>query len=150
MKNSYFPIFFDLSGKKILFVGGGRIATRRILAMLSFDCEITVVAPAISEKLEQVIKAGEPIAWINRAFFDEDLKGCDIVCGCTDREALNHNIYQSCKDMGILVNNCSNKEECDFYFPAIVKNEDTVVAVNCGGRDHKKTKEVKEKIQKLL
>ena len=43
MKNKrYFPMFIDLSDKKIVVVGGGNIATRRIRTLLQFTRNITV------------------------------------------------------------------------------------------------------------
>ena len=46
MKNKrYFPMFIDLSDKKIIVVGGGKIATRRVTTLLQFTRNITVIAP---------------------------------------------------------------------------------------------------------
>ena len=46
MKNKrYFPMFIDLSDKKIVVVGGGNIATRRIRTLLQFTRNITAIAP---------------------------------------------------------------------------------------------------------
>ena len=49
MDRSYFPLFVDISGKKTLVVGGGRIARRRIKTLLSFTPDIWVVAPEATE-----------------------------------------------------------------------------------------------------
>ena len=46
MKNSaFFPLFVDISEKKIVVIGGGAIATRRVKTLLSFEPQIVVVAP---------------------------------------------------------------------------------------------------------
>ena len=44
----YFPLFVDLEQKKIVVVGAGRIAERRIQTLLSFEAQITVIAPEAS------------------------------------------------------------------------------------------------------
>ena len=46
----YFPLFVDLSKKKILIVGGGAIASRRVHTLLGFGPRLTVLAPEISRK----------------------------------------------------------------------------------------------------
>ena len=44
-KKKYFPLLTDLSHKKIIVIGGGRVAARRIRSLLDFAGEITVIAP---------------------------------------------------------------------------------------------------------
>ena len=46
-KMAYFPLFVNLEGRRVLVVGGGKIAARRIRTLLEFGCEITVVAPEV-------------------------------------------------------------------------------------------------------
>ena len=59
MKNKrFFPMFVDLSDKKIVVVGGGNIATRRIKTLLQFTRNITAVAPKTTMELHELGKAG--------------------------------------------------------------------------------------------
>ena len=46
-KTPKFPLFIDLSGQKVVLVGGGTIAARRISTLRLFGCEITVIAPEL-------------------------------------------------------------------------------------------------------
>ena len=46
-RSSFFPMFIDLSGKKIAVVGGGKIALRRIRTLLQFGGKLTVVSPCL-------------------------------------------------------------------------------------------------------
>ena len=50
-KRSHFPLFFDLRGKRIVFVGGGQIAERRVRVLAGFAGEKTVIAPALTDGL---------------------------------------------------------------------------------------------------
>ena len=50
MKNKekkLFPLFVDLTGKKAVVVGAGKIATRRVKTLLPFLGEIQVIAPKV-------------------------------------------------------------------------------------------------------
>ena len=59
MKNKrYFPMFIDLSDKKIVVVGGGNIATRRIRTLLQFTRNITAIAPKSTMELQELGKTG--------------------------------------------------------------------------------------------
>ena len=55
MKNSaFFPLFVDISEKKIVVIGGGAIATRRVKTLLPFEPQIVVVAPEVTGELEEL------------------------------------------------------------------------------------------------
>ena len=53
---AYFPLFVNLEGRRVLVVGGGKIAARRIRTLLEFGCEITVVAPEVGEELREMLE----------------------------------------------------------------------------------------------
>ena len=145
----YFPLYVDLSGKDILFVGGGHIAARRIGVLQPFVESMTVVAPEAEGSIMELTESGE-VNWITREFEEGDLEGRDIVFAATDDKALNAEIAAMCREKGITVNASSEKELCDFYFPGIVRQGNTVIGVNASGEDHSKAKKVRERIQEIL
>ena len=145
----YFPLFMDLSDKDILFVGGGAIASRRIHVLQQFADRITVVAPEAEGSILELTEAGE-VSWIMREFEEEDLKGRDIVFAATNDKELNADIAVECRRRGITVNVSSDKNLCDFYFPGIVQQGETVIGVSASGKDHKKARRVRERIQEVL
>ena len=65
----YFPMFVSLEDKRILVVGAGNIATRRIKALMKFGASIRVVAPLFDHELEGM----EGLDLINRGFSPGDL-----------------------------------------------------------------------------
>ncbi|MGX8774022.1 MAG: precorrin-2 dehydrogenase/sirohydrochlorin ferrochelatase family protein [Bacillota bacterium] len=145
----YFPLYLDMSDKDILFVGGGKIAARRIGVLEPFAERITVVAPEAEGSILELTEAGKA-NWIMRAFEEEDLEGRDIVFAATDDRELNAGIAEMCRRRGILVNVSSDRELCDFYFPGIVRQGETVIGVNASGQDHAKARRVRERIQEIL
>ena len=48
---NYFPVFFDLTGQKVLVVGGGDVALRKISLLERTSALITVVAPDVAPEL---------------------------------------------------------------------------------------------------
>ena len=148
-KKPYFPLYMDLSDKDILFVGGGSIAARRIGVLQPFADRITVVAPEADGSIISLTQEGR-VSWIIREFEEEDLEGRDIVFAATDDKELNARIAAQCRGKGIPVNASSDRELCDFYFPGIVMQGETVVGVSASGEDHKKARRVRERIQEIL
>ena len=145
----YFPLFLDLSDKDILFVGGGAIASRRIHVLQLFADRITIVAPEADGSILELMESGD-VSWIMREFEEEDLEGRDIVFAATNDKELNAAIAEECRRRGITVNVSSDKELCDFYFPGIVMQGETIVGVSASGKDHKIARRVRERIQKVL
>ena len=56
MSRRYFPLFVDISCQKIVVIGGGQVAQRRIETLLSFGADLWVAAPEITERLKDLAK----------------------------------------------------------------------------------------------
>ena len=152
MEKAYFPMFVDISEKEILVVGGGKIAARRIRTLLDFTVHITVITPALDEKLRQYADL-EKFRWVQRKYRESDITGSDkpdIVLAATGDTEVNAEIGRLCRSLGICVNVADKKEMCDFYFPSIVKTEEVVIGINSGGANPGATKRTREKIEERL
>lgn len=149
---AYFPLFVDLSEKRVLVVGGGKIATRRIRTLVLFCSRIKVVAPEISEEISDFAESTrqKSVVCEKRKFMPADLEQADLVLVATDDPVADEEVYTLCKQMNIPVNVASDKSKCDFYFPAIVQNENMVVGMTSSGEAHKQVREMREKIEKIL
>lgn len=140
--NGYFPMFFDIKGKKILIVGAGHIALRRVDTLLSFGACLTLAAPVWEDMIGEY-EAGGRLTLLKCAY-TPDLITAEyfMVIAATDDSHINREICQEGKKRGILVNNASDKSQCDFYFPAIVRQGDVIAGVCAGGKDHKLVRRV--------
>ena len=114
----YFPMFIDLSDKKIVVVGGGNIATRRVRTLLQFTRNITAIAPKCTMELQELGKTGY-VNLITRPVKRSDFDMAYMVIAATNDWKLNDEIYRVCKEEGIYVNVADDKSKCDFYFPGI-------------------------------
>ena len=144
-----FPLYVDLSTETVVVCGGGTIASRRIHTLLEFVKDIIVISPEILPELKEMADQGI-LRWFKKSYETSDLHYADIVLAATDHAEVNHEIYRSCKIFGIPVNNGSDKNECDFQFPGIILQDEVVIAFNSGGRNYKKTREIREKVQAFL
>ena len=155
MDKKYFPVFIDISEKKIVVIGGGTIATRRIKTLTEFAKDITVVAPEVSEVLMELYNCGI-IKWHQADYKADFLQGAELVIAATNQPDINHQVKKDCRYLeaqtgkSILVSVADDRTACDFYFPSIIQKEEIVVAVNSGGTSPKQTKYIREKIEKLL
>jgi uroporphyrin-III C-methyltransferase/precorrin-2 dehydrogenase/sirohydrochlorin ferrochelatase len=77
-----------LNGRRVVVVGGGAVATRRIPVLLDAGADIVLVSPAVTASLED-LAAGGRIRWEPRRYADGDCAGAWLVCACTDDAAVN-------------------------------------------------------------
>ena len=77
-----------LEGRRVLVVGGGAVATRRIPTLLDAGADVILVSPAVTASLEDLAASGR-IRWEPRDYADGDCAGAWLVCACTDDAAVN-------------------------------------------------------------
>ena len=148
MERPYFPMFIDLTDRKIFVAGGGRIAWRRIEALVKFGADIHVAAPQVCPEIALLAEEGK-IKILLREYRPSDLDGMEFAIAATDDREVNRAVYAECRKRGIPVNVADDKTLCDFYFPALVLTDDVVIGIGSGGESPGRVKEVRQRIEKL-
>ncbi len=141
----FLPINIRIDDKKILFVGGGKIAMHKIKTVEKYSRNITLVAPEIHEDLK-----GAGFREIYKEYETSDLAGFFLVYACTNNLELNQRIKKDAAESGILVNVVDNRELSDFISPAIIKREEMTVAISSNGENVKKSVEWRNRIESML
>ena len=141
-------MFIDLTDRKIFVAGGGRIARRRIEALVKFGADIHVAAPQVCPEIALLAEEGK-IKILLREYRPSDLDGMEFAIAATDDREVNLAVYAECRKRGIPVNVADDKTLCDFYFPALVLTDDVVIGIGSGGESPGKVKEVRQRIEKL-
>lgn len=147
---AYFPMFMDLTGKNIIVVGAGIIAGRRVRTLLDFGCKITVIAPKISEELQQSVREGR-IELIVDVYRKQYLAVADIVVAATDSRSVNNQIAEDAKEYTPFINIADNKTQSTFFFPAIIQTEQIIGGmISLNGNNHSLIKKTAQAIRNFL
>ena len=150
----WFPLFINLENKKILVIGGGKVATKKIEKILEYGADITVVTENVVEekllKLENVKIENNQKIENDKAKIEKLVKGYFLVIAATDNEELNENIANVCDSNEILINNVSSKIKMNAMFGGIVKNSEFQIAISTSGKNCKRSRAMKSEIQKVL
>ncbi len=144
--NRRFPLYVDLTGKRVLVIGGGTIAARRCRVLSDFGPKLTVIAPEIRPEILALPGIDHRLA----RFSESELPEAELMLACTDDRAVNAAVVEAARRRGIPVNDCSDPAACDFHFPAIALRGPLVVGVNAGGQDHRLVARSASEIRKLL
>jgi uroporphyrin-III C-methyltransferase / precorrin-2 dehydrogenase / sirohydrochlorin ferrochelatase len=146
---NYFPVFFDLKGQKVLVVGGGEVALRKVSLLQPTGALITLVAPRINPELKERAAAGT-ISIESREFVPGDLDGMRLVIVATSRRAVNRWIAKLCDARAIPVNVVDDREASRFIVPAIVDRDPVLVAVSTGGTSPVLARRLRERLEAVI
>jgi uroporphyrin-III C-methyltransferase/precorrin-2 dehydrogenase/sirohydrochlorin ferrochelatase len=70
-----------LVGKRVVVIGGGTVASRRVPALIAAGADVVMVSPEVSPSLEALASAGQ-IRWEERDYQPGDCAGAWLVCAC--------------------------------------------------------------------
>ena len=145
----YFPIYLKLDNKKILIVGGGKIAAHKINKLLDFTKDITIIAPHIIPKTMQLIQTNS-LQVFKRRYKKGDIDTFNIVIVAVDDIEVQKEVYAECRQKGILCNSVDSMEYCDFIFPSYTKKGALTIAYSTSGTSPSFAKYLRCAIERLL
>jgi precorrin-2 dehydrogenase/sirohydrochlorin ferrochelatase len=128
-----FPMFLKLERRSCLVVGAGTIGEPKIQSLLVAGANVRVIAPQAHQAVMDWARAGL-IVWEPRAFLPNDLEGVFLVIAATASAELNQLVFNEAQRRNILCNAVDDPENCDFYFPAVVRRGQLQIAISTGGQ----------------
>ena len=97
-----YPSGLRLSGRRVLVVGGGQVAQRRVPGLLAAGAHVVVVSPEVTPAIEGQVLAGE-VSWLERGFADEDLEDTWYVIAATNDPVVNEQRRHGCRGLSHLL-----------------------------------------------
>lgn len=145
MKKNFMPISIDISGKKILIIGGGQSAFKKLKILHRFNAEVEVLAKVVGPEIKE-----SGIRYFETEYHKKFLPGYLMLYSCTNNEELDRQILNDGKEAGVLVNIHDKPAMCQFVSPAIYRNGDVSVAVSSNGKNVYESIRIRNLIQDYL
>jgi uroporphyrin-III C-methyltransferase/precorrin-2 dehydrogenase/sirohydrochlorin ferrochelatase len=143
-----FPLFLKLSGRQVLVVGGGPVATAKVGALLETGAKILVVAPEVRPELEAFSIAGK-ISVERRSFDARDLGTCWLVVAAAPPE-VNRAVAAEAESRRLYVLAVDDPSAASAYGAGTLRRGDVTVAVSTDGRAPALAGLVREGLDALL
>ncbi|XVQ83964.1 uroporphyrinogen-III C-methyltransferase [Microbispora siamensis] len=121
-----------LDGRRVLVVGGGRVAQRRVPALLDAGASVTLVSPSVTPALDDLIVTGR-VTWERRPYQVGDCDGAWLVHACTDHRDVNTAVAAEAEAKRIWCVRADDKDASAAWTPASGRVEEIGVAVTAGG-----------------
>ena len=117
------PLHLDLSGRRVVVVGGGPVAVRRVRALQDAGAAVEVVSPSLVDGFPDV-----PVAL--RAFRPSDVDGAWLVASCTG--VVDAQVAAACEAARVWCVRADDAALSAVWVPAVARVDDVVVSVSAG------------------
>lgn len=146
-KMPYYPILVDLEGKKVIVVGGGAIAERKVETLLTCGALVHVISLEVTPTLNRYAEEGK-IKLLGHEFRENDLDGAFMMIAATDDPLMNRHVGEKAREKGLLTNVVDQPSDCDFIVPSILRRGDLLIAVSTSGKSPALAKKVRKELEK--
>ncbi|MFG1921476.1 uroporphyrinogen-III C-methyltransferase [Cryptosporangium sp. NPDC048952] len=124
-----YPVGLRLTGRRVLIVGGGTVAQRRVPALLDAGAHIVLVAPDVTPALDALAAAGR-LRWEQREYTDGDVEGAWYVMAATDAADVNAAVAEAAERAHTFCARADDGSDASAWTPAVGRHGNLTVAVH--------------------
>jgi siroheme synthase-like protein len=128
-----YPVGLVVAGRRVVVVGGGRIAGRRLGALVEAGAEVTVIAPEAGDAVRAAVEAGT-VAWLPRGFEPSDLDEAWLVLSATGSPTVDAEVARAAADRRVWAVSADDPTASTATVPSVLREGDVTVTVSTGGR----------------
>ena len=147
-----FPLFIKMDGRKVMVIGGGSVALRKIRILTDYGADIRIISGEVRDELKMLAEAGR-LEWQKENLTEHNLdylaEAFLVICASDDK-ALNKMAADYCQMRHILVDCANPGEVSDCVFPSVVRRGNVVVGISTSGGVPALTKHLREKIEAVI
>ncbi len=139
-----YPVMLDIRGKKVVIIGGGKVALRKAKGLVAAAADVLVIGLTVLPEIKAL-----NVQFLEEAYRKEYLSGAFMVFICTDNREVNQAVLQDVSSEQ-LVNDATNQSNSDFFNMATVAKNELVVGISTGGENPGYAKKVKQEVAELV
>ena len=139
-----YPSGLRLAGRRVLVVGGGHVAQRRVPRLLAAGADVVVVSPVCTPAVEGLAGAGE-VTWVERGYRAGDVDEAWYVVAATDDPDVNAQVSAEAEAQRIFCVRADDASRATAWTPAVGRHAGVTVAV-LANREPRKSAAVRDAI----
>ena len=129
---TYYPLYLNIENRLCVVIGGGRVAERKITALLEAGAKILVVSPFFTPRLMEY-EANGRIDTFCTYYAAEFIEGASLIFAATDNSTVNAQVLADATQRGIPANSADAPETGNFITPASIRRGDLLLSIATGG-----------------
>lgn len=131
-----YPSGLMLEDRKVVVVGGGTVAQRRVPGLIAAGARVELVSPTVTPAIEGLVGSGE-VTWHERVFADADVDGAWYVIAATDDAEVNAAVVAAAERRHTFCVRADDATGGSAWTPAVGRHGEVTVAVLGDQRDHR-------------
>ncbi|MGA6152552.1 uroporphyrinogen-III C-methyltransferase [Stenotrophomonas sp. NPDC087984] len=139
-----YPVGLRLSGRRVVVLGAGQVAQRRLPALIAAGADILLISPSATASVEAMAEAGE-VRWERRRYQQGDFEGAWYVLITTDDPEANATASAEAEARRIWCVRSDDAEAASAWTPATGRSEGVTVAV-LTGQDPRRSAAVRDAV----
>ncbi len=145
----FYPVYLNLKDKRVLVVGGGEVAGRKVESLLESEASVVVISPDVTQHLAALADRNQ-IEWRKRKYTKGDCAGAALVFSATNDPEISRAVYAEATERGIFVNTADQPALCSFIMPAVVRRGDIGIAISTSGTSPALAARLRRKISRVI
>ncbi len=140
---------YKINGKRVVVIGGGQVAFRKVKDLTQAGAQVVVIAPDIHPELKEYA-SHNPITIINREYQKGDCAGATLVFSATNNPDINRKVFEEAVSLNIPINAVDDPDNSSFYVPSFFTRGSLLVAVSTGGASPAMAAKVRRLIEQSI
>jgi len=133
VETATYPVSLVLDGRRVLVVGGGKLATRRVADLLETGARVEVVSPTVSPEIAAWADE-DRVSVALRPFEGGDVSGAWLCVAATDDRAVNRAVVVAAEREHCFVSSAGDGSASSARPMSVLRQGDLEVAVGTSGR----------------
>ena len=127
------PVFLNLTGRQVVLVGAGHVATAKLRQLLAAEATVRVVAPDVTREIRQAAMSPQSeVTLLQRPFEPEDLDGAWLVVAAATPD-VNRQVSEAAEARRIFVNAVDDPANASAYLSGVVRRDGVTLAISTSG-----------------
>lgn len=144
-----YPVMLDVARLRVLVVGGGAVALRKVRGVLEAGGSPEVVSPALTDELRALVERRR-LVWLPRPYQAGDACGRHLVFAATGSPGTNTAVAREAEEAGALVSLADDGEGSLFTLPAVLREGGVTVALSTGGASPLLARRIRDRLAAVV
>ncbi len=144
--NQHYPVVLKLTGKKCVVIGGGKVAERKVYALLDCGAEVKLISPSVTNSLLDMARLSK-VKWEKRGYRSGDLSNSRIAFIAVGDEEVTFQCRKEADEAGTFLNVADKPEWCDFMLPSLHRQGDLMLMVCTEGNSPMLAKRIRQELE---